>query len=120
MIFARHLYPLLRRIASIEIAHASTEVDENGALVLEVLAVVDGQIGAICSINEHATDAEISQFEQQLDLLESSALAQNAEDAQREIQIREILGRLTPEERLLIERPLPEDLPPDDDGEEHF
>jgi hypothetical protein len=36
------------------------------------------------------------------------------EDAEYAEKVREVLNKLTPEERLLIERPLPEDLPPDD------
>lgn len=119
--FSKHLFRLLKHIASIEHAHASTQNNEDGVFELEVLAVYENDVGTVATLKETATEVEIVQFELRLEALEKSLLAQKAEDEARGDRIKEILSKLTKEERLLIERPLLEDLPPDDEGtEDHF
>jgi hypothetical protein len=111
MNFADHLLKLLKRIATIDVAHASTDINDDGVFELEVIAILDEQIAPICSITENATKVELTQFELQLDLLENALVAQSREDAENAAKVHEILSRLTKEERELIERPLPEDNP---------
>jgi hypothetical protein len=82
MNFADHLLKLLKRIATIDVAHASTDINDDGVLELEVIAILDKQIAPICSITENATQIEITQFELQLDLLENALVAQSREDAE--------------------------------------
>jgi uncharacterized coiled-coil protein SlyX len=120
MNFDKFLLDVLKRVAKSDYAHASFSFGEDGAFELELLAIVDGQVGSIATVNERATDAELRDFELQIDALDKFIAAQAAEDEANEKKIREILERLTPNERALIERPLPEDLPPEADGEEHF
>ena len=120
MKFADTLLSLLKRIAQSEVAHESVRINDDGVFQIDVYAVMEDEVAKIGSLTEHATEIEITQFELQLDLLDNAVRAQDAEDAEREILIHEILSRLTPEERLLIERPLPEDLPPEDECEEHY
>jgi hypothetical protein len=111
MNFADHLLKLLKRIATIDIAHASTDINDDGVFELEVIAILDEQIAPICSITENATEVEITQFKLQLDLLENALKAQATEDAEHAGKVREVLSKLTKEERELIERLLPEDSP---------
>lgn len=120
MKFAEVLFSLMKRIAASKVARERTYITEDGLFELEVFAVSAGEAVHIAALTEHATEAEIVEFEKQLERLENAAKAQDEEDAANEVKIREILERLTPEERVLIERPLPEDLPPPDEGEEHY
>jgi hypothetical protein len=116
MEFSAWLFHVLKRVAATNYAHISPTINEDGVFEVELVGVVDQQVAQIATINENATAAEITAFELQLDLLQNAVQAQDAEDEANEVKIREILGRLTPEERLLIERPLPEDLPQEDPG----
>jgi hypothetical protein len=118
--FSDLILSILKRVAASEFLHERVFINEDGALEMEMFGIIEGQVAPIASINENSTEVEITQFELQLDLFDNAVKAQDAEDAENEVKIREILGRLTPEERLLIERPLPEDLPSEDEGEEHF
>jgi hypothetical protein len=111
MNFAKLLLKLLKRVATIDIAHASTGLNEDGEFELEVVAMLDGQIAPIANLKESATEFEVTQFEAQLDLLVSAVAAQKREDEEHANKVREVLAKLTPEERILIERPLPEDIP---------
>jgi hypothetical protein len=114
MKFSEFLFEFLKRVAKLEYAHASTSISDDGVFEVELLAIDGTNIGSIAKITENASDIEITQFDLKFESLKSAVLAQKEEDAQNEIKIREVLSRLTAEERLLIERPLPEDLPPED------
>lgn len=122
MKFSEILLPLLKRIAAIDVAHASTQISDDGSGVLELtlLAIIGENIGAIAMINENSSEEEIAHFQQELDKLVNAVEDQRKQDEADEKRIHEILERMTPEERALIQRPLPEDLPAEDDGAEHF
>ncbi len=117
MNFNEKLFDLMKRVASIEIAQGSVRINEEGLFELGVLAVCDGDISPIGSIAENATETEFAQLEMQLDLLENAVRAEQAEDERRMAAVREVLNKLTREERILIDRPLPEEMLPDDDGD---
>jgi len=114
MSFAEFLLEFLKRVAALEYAHTSTRFNYDGVFEVELLAIDGMNVGSVAVLTENATADEMTQFDIQFESLKSAVLAQKEEDAENEIRVREILGKLTPEERLLIERPLPEDLPPDD------
>lgn len=120
MKFSEYLFDLLKRVAKLDYVHTSAFINDDGVFEVELLAIDGMNVGRIASLTENATADEITQFDLTLESLKSAVLAQAEEDAQNAILVREILGRLTPDERFLIERPLPEDLPPDSDGEEHY
>lgn len=118
MEFSVWLLTVLKRIAKIDAAQSFTRYNDDGVFELELVAVMDQQVAPIATINEHANEVEAMAFELKIDLLENAIKAQEAEDEENEAKIRGILERLTQEERLLIERPLPEDLPLDEDHTE--
>ncbi len=118
MEFSAWLFHVMKRVAATNYAHISPTINEDGVFEVELVGVVDQLVAQIATITENATEAEITAFELQLDLLKNAVQAQDAEDEANEVKIREILGRLTPEERLLIERPLPEDLPTEESPED--
>lgn len=118
MNFAEVLLALLKRIANIDIAYASTGLNEDGMFELEVLAVMDGEVAPVCSITEDASEVKLLELELQLDRLERAVKDQEAEDAHNELRVREVLNKLTREERILIDRLLPEEMIPDSDSDE--
>lgn len=120
MKFSAWLFYILKRIAANKYMREASSINEDGSFCFELRAIHEGEEIIVATISENPTEDEIQEFERQFNLLEAAVAAQDAEDAEREIRIRQILGKMTKEERLLIERPLPEDLPPDDDGEEHY
>jgi hypothetical protein len=114
MEFSAWLFYILKRVAATKYAHITSSINDDGVFEVELVGVVDQQVAQIATVTENATPGEILAFEFHLDSLQNAVQAQDAEDEANEVKIREILGRLTPEERLLIERPLPEDLSPED------
>jgi hypothetical protein len=111
MTFSEVLLPLLKRIDALEYAYASTGFNEDGVFGIEVIMVHEGNVGTVCALTEDADEVAITQFELQIDLLENAVSLQKADDAANEARTREILGKLTKEEREHIGCPLPEDDP---------
>lgn len=120
MEFAEFLLDTMRRVATHPALHISPQVNEEGVFEISLLAVIDQSLGAIALVNENATDDELANFEKALVGFEKAFAEQEAEDEANELKARQILERLTPEERALIDRPLPEDLPAEEDGEDHY
>lgn len=113
MNFAIPLLRILKRIAAIEDVHANTGFNEDGVFGVELLAVIDGQVGSIATLTEDATNEQIAEFARQVELLAKAIEDERVEEDKRAGLIYEVLGKLSKEERELIGRPLPEDLPPE-------
>jgi DNA-directed RNA polymerase specialized sigma24 family protein len=118
MEFSAWLFHVLKHVAATNYAHLTSSINDDGVFEAELVGVVDNQVAMIASITENATESELAAFEQQLDLLQNAVQAQDAEDKENEARIREILNKLTREERMLIERPLPEEMIPDSESDE--
>jgi hypothetical protein len=118
MKFSEWLFHVLKRVAATNYAHLTSSINDDGVFEAELVGVVDNQVATIASITENATKAELAEFERKIDLLQSAVQAQDAEDEANEARIREILNKLTREERMLIDRPLPEEMIPDSESDE--
>jgi len=118
--FDDFLVGVIRRVAANDALQLSFGVDDRGLLVIEMIAVIDGSVGTIGVINEFASDQDLVDFNSAITRFEAALAKQNEEDEATDAKIRQILERLTSEERLLINRPLPEDVSAEDDGEEHY
>jgi DNA-directed RNA polymerase specialized sigma24 family protein len=118
MDFSAWIFRILKRVAATNYAHLTSSINDDGVFEAELVGVVDNQVATISTITENATDAELMAFELQLDLLQNAVKAQDAEDEANEAKIREVLNKLTREERMLIERPLPEEMIPDSESDE--
>jgi len=118
--FDDFLVGVIRRVAANDALQLSFGVDDRGLLVIEMIAVIDGSVGTIGVINEFASDQDLADFNSAITRFEAALAKQNEEDEATDAKIRQILERLTSEERLLINRPLPEDVSAEDDGEEHY
>ncbi len=117
MNFPEKLFNLMKRIASIDIAQGSARINEDGIFELGVIAVCEGEVAPIGAITENSATEEFDKLSRQLDSLEIAAREEDEADDRRRAAIREVLTKLTREERILIDRPLPEEMLPDDDGE---
>jgi ribosomal protein S3 len=113
MNFADLILSLLKRIAEIDVAYVAPEFTE-GVFGIKVFIMYEGDAVQIADMNENSTETDITQFELELDLLENAVRAKNSEEENYMQRVRDILNKLTHEERMLIDRPLPEDLPPED------
>lgn len=114
MKFADYILDVLTRVATIDGSLISSRINGNGALTVQLIAVYEGEAAILAEVSEDSSDAQRAAFELHVDLFENAVKADAAEEAANEAKVREVLNKLTPAERLLIERPLPEDLPPDD------
>lgn len=120
MEFAEFLLDMTKRVAAHQALHLSSQFNEEGVLEVSVLAIIDMSLAPLALVGENASDDELAKFEKAITEFEKAFEEQAAEDEATEGKVREILERLTPEERALIDRPLPEDLPADDECEEHY
>lgn len=118
MQFSEYIIEIMKRLAKIEGAFLATRINENGVLTVQLVASYDGDIATIYEVSEDSTEGQRAAFERRVDLLENAIRSQDAEDAAHEAKVREVLNKLTKEERILIERPLPEEMIPESDGDE--
>jgi hypothetical protein len=114
MNFTDQLLPILKQIASINIARCDISINADCVFQLDLIAFSDEQMATIATITENATEPEILRFKRELNILKSAATAQDEEDAEIEAKIIAALNKLTRDERILINLPLPEDVQEDD------
>jgi DNA-directed RNA polymerase sigma subunit (sigma70/sigma32) len=119
MDFAEFLLSVMKRVAAHQALHLSPQVNDEGVFEVTVLAIIEQSLAPLALVSENASDDELANFEKAITDFEKAFEEQEAENAANEVKVREILSRLTPEERELIDRPLPEDLP-NESGEEGY